>query len=131
MLQLSTCVSVECDRCGHCPQGQSQTHRGREAAALTVVVALVAARAVMSAVTTAGWRVVDARVLCPDCGAVAACETTGHEFTAWRWTRRCGCARGLAGHPGGAGGCGLEFRYCTGCGRDESRYTEPGAGAVA
>lgn len=84
----------------------------------------------MGVVAELGWRLIDARLLCPPCVAAVGCAC-GHEFTVWYRARRCGCTRGPDGHAGGAGGCGLEFRYCTGCGREESHRVDTDLSVVA
>lgn len=133
MLQLTTCVSVECDKCGATPDGgNARTSWGSEARGAVVAGAVLrVTAAALETVAALGWRLMDGQLLCPDCVAVRMCEATGHEFTVWYRTRSCGCARGPGGHPGGPSGCGLEFRYCTRCGRDESRYALRDTGCAA
>lgn len=103
MLQRHRCVSVSCDRCaGHCE------HFPTPGAALRAVAAL-------------GWRLIEARLLCPSCQLAVQCAAQGHAFTVWYQPHDCGCAHSPGTHLGGRQGCGLEARHCTRCGRRQSQ----------
>lgn len=109
MLQRHRCVSVLCDRCGDSP-GE-----------LDVSAHFPTSGAALSAVAGLGWRLVNTGLLCPSCSMVVGCKAVGHEFTVWYSARCCGGEHPPVRHPGGVEGCGVRFRFCTRCGRDESR----------
>jgi hypothetical protein len=79
--------------------------------------------AALAKLTTTGWQVTGARLVCPECVAVLACQTHGPEFTPWQV---CLCDPRLPGHPvhPQGGSCGLWYRSCNRCGRCERTTVE-------
>jgi hypothetical protein len=104
MIQVHTCVSVHCDRCGDALGDPGfQAHYRNE-------------RSALDAATAQRWRIDRGRrLLCSACVPVLTCEAEGHEFSEWRHPVTA------AGHPGPS-----EYRHCRRCCRHESRPAEPG-----
>lgn len=97
MVQVHTCVSVQCDQCGMPLGGPDfEAHYPTEDAAL-------------DAAEHAGWVCgPGGRWWCSCCGPVLTCETQGHQFIGWQ----------LAGDQPGR-----QYRYCRRCCVHESRTT--------
>lgn len=103
MLQRHQCVSVWCDRCAEdLGEGEGPAHFPNQSEAL-------------SALSAVGWRLIDTRLLCPECCLAVRCETTGHEFTVWYQPRSCGCHHGPTGHRPAGGVVMVDHNDITGC----------------
>lgn len=99
MIQLHTCVSVHCDRCGDAlGSPELEAHYRTEGVAL---------RAATANRWRAGW---DGRLVCSACAPVLTCEVKGHQFSSWRHPV---LPEGLAAVS--------EYRYCRRCCELESR----------